>query len=188
MRLAGRRIRGLAAGDRGYTVPEMLVVVTILGTVMGGLTALFVQASNAELDMNRRFQAQVEARLALDKLRREVHCANKIVPNGPSASITVTLGSQCKTGSGDFTWCSVSLGPSRFGLYRKGGTTCDSGGVRWADYLTVGTLFNYTAQSTTSLATLHVDLPVDVEPNRSPPVWELEDDIVLRNTTRTTPT
>lgn len=185
MRLLLRRIRGRAAREGGYTVPELLSVMAILGTVLGGLTTLFVQASNAELDMNRRFHAQIEARLALDKLRREVHCANVITPNGASAAITLTLGSQCKTGSGQFTWCTVSLGPSRYGLYRKAGTTCDSSGVKWADYLTLGTLFNYTPQSTVSLATLHVDLPVDVDPNRSPGSWELDDDIVLRNSTRT---
>ena len=34
-----------------------------------------VSGTNAEVDMNRRFQAQTEARLGLDKLRSEVHCS-----------------------------------------------------------------------------------------------------------------
>ena len=42
----------------GYTLIEMLTVLVIMGIVIGSLTALFVQASNAEIDMNNRFQAQ----------------------------------------------------------------------------------------------------------------------------------
>ena len=62
-------------GERGYTLVEMLTVMVIMGVVMSGLTTVFVHASNSEADMNTRFQAQLTARLALDKMRREVHCA-----------------------------------------------------------------------------------------------------------------
>ena len=64
--------------ERGYTLVEMLTVLVIFGTVMGALLTLLVQGSNAELDMNNRFQAQQDARLALDKLRRETHCASAV--------------------------------------------------------------------------------------------------------------
>ena len=103
---------------------------------MAGLTTLFVQGSNAELDMNNRFQAQLNARLALDKVRREIHCGSVATPAGQSALIVVTLPSYCKTGSGSITWCTRSIGTNRFGLYRVPGTpgTC-TGGVKWADYL-----------------------------------------------------
>jgi type II secretory pathway pseudopilin PulG len=179
-----RRLQRLAAAEGGYSLPELVTVCAILGTVLGALTALFVQASNAEVDMNRRFHAQVEARLALDKLRREVHCASTITPQDVlTNSVTITLGSQCKTGSGQFTWCTYGSG-SRFALYREAGTTCDNvASVRWADYLTTGPIFTYTKPAG-ELAKLHVELPVDLDPNRSPPVWKLADDIVLRNSTR----
>ena len=45
-------------------------------------------------------------------------------------------------------------------------------------------IFNYTAQSTTSLADLKVDLPVNMRPAKSVELYELIDDIVLRNSTR----
>lgn len=41
------------------------------------------------------------------------------------------------------------------------------------------------AQSLTSLATLRVDFPVNVKPKRTVDVYELVDDIVLRNSSRT---
>jgi prepilin-type N-terminal cleavage/methylation domain-containing protein len=197
------RLRRLRS-DRGYTLVEMLTVLVIMTVVMGGLTTLFVQASNAEQDMNNRFQAQLTARLALDTLRREVHCASVASPTGSSSSVTITLPtwanpdgttSHCRTGSGQVTWCTRSVATNRYALYRVAGSTC-VGGVMWADYLvpssgapTCGSpaalcIFSYTAQSMTSLAKLHVDLPVNVKPSRTVDLYELADDVVLRNSSR----
>ena len=187
-----RVLRGLR-GERGYSLIEMLIVLAIMSVVMGALTTLFVQASNAELDMNNRFQAQQGARLALDKMRREVHCGTVATPAGQSSSVTLTLPSYCKTGSGSITWCTRNIATNRYALYRIVGSTC-AGGVMWADYLAPTStapacsgalcIFTYTAQSTSSLAKLHVDFPVNIKPSRSVEMYELVDDIVLRNSTR----
>ncbi len=173
------------ARENGYTVVELLVVMVILASVMGSLTTLFVQASNAELDLNNRFQAQQSARLALDKLRRETHCASQASVATPS-SVTLTLASYCPTGNGSVTWCAVGSG-SRYGLYRKAGATCDATGVKWADYLTTGAVFAYTPQSPSSLAKLRVDLPINLKPAKSVASYELVDEIVLRNSLRADP-
>ena len=45
-------------------------------------------------------------------------------------------------------------------------------------------IFNYTAQSTTSLAKLTVDFPVNVKPAKTVELYELMDDLVLRNSSR----
>ncbi len=188
-----RRLLRRLARERGYSLVEMLIVMAILGVVMGSLTTVFVQATNAEQGMNDRFQAQLTARLALDKMRREVHCASVATPTGSSSSVTLTLPSYCKTGSGSITWCTRSVATNRYALYRVVGSTC-TGGVMWADYLTPTTsaticsgalcIFNYTAQSLTSLANLKVDFPVNLRPSKSVELYELTDDIVLRNSTR----
>ena len=187
------RLLGRLRQERGYSLVEMLIVMSILGIVMGSLSTVFVQASNSEADMNSRFQAQLGARLALDKMRREVHCGSVASPAGSSSSVTLTLPSYCKTGSGSITWCTRSIATNRYGLYRVAGATC-TGGVKWADYLAPSStaavcsgalcIFSYTAQSTSSLAKLHVDFPVNVKPSRSVDMYELQDDIVLRNSTR----
>jgi prepilin-type N-terminal cleavage/methylation domain-containing protein len=169
--------------DRGYTLVEMLTVLVVFGTVMSALMALFVQGTNAEVDMNRRFQAQQDARVALDKIRRETHCASAVSVASPS-SVTLSMPSYCPTGNGSVTWCTASLGPSRYGLYRKTGAVCDATGVRWADHLTSANVFSYAAQSPTSLAKLSVDFPIDVKPSRTVDAYELKDDIVLRNSVR----
>jgi prepilin-type N-terminal cleavage/methylation domain-containing protein len=173
-----RRLRG----EAGYTLVEMLTVLVIFGTVMSALMTLFVQATNAENSMNNRFRAQQQARLALDRVRREVHCATAVTTSSQSA-VTLSLPSYC--GNGSVTWCTVSLGASRYGLFRKAGASCNATGVRYADYLTSPNVFpSYTAQSTTALATLKVDFPVNVKPARTVDLYELKDDIVLRNSTR----
>ena len=179
--------------ERGYSLVEMLIVMSIMGIVMGSLSTVFVSASNSEADMNNRFQAQLGARLALDKMRREVHCGSVATPSGSSSSVTLTLPSYCKTGSGSITWCTRNIATNRYGLYRVVGSTC-TGGVKWADYLVPTAsaavcsgalcIFSYTAQSASSLAKLHVDFPVNVKPSKSVDLYELQDDIVLRNSTR----
>jgi len=179
--------------ERGYSLIEMLTVLVIMGVVMSSLTTVFVQASNSESDMNNRFQAQLASKLALDKMRREVHCASVATPTGSSSSVTITLPSYCKTGSGSITWCTRSNGTNRYALYRVVGATC-TGGIKWADYLVPSStasvcsgalcIFNYTAQSTSALAKLSVDLPVNVKPSKTVELYELIDDIVLRNSTR----
>jgi prepilin-type N-terminal cleavage/methylation domain-containing protein len=178
----------------GYTLVEMVTVLAIMGVVLTGITALFVQGSNAEVDQNGRFQAQQDARMAVDRLRRDGHCASSIALSGTSAvrggvtyypTMTQTLPSGCGT---TVSWCTVAVGVAgnRFRLYRQSGSSCGTSGVRWADYLTVGPVFAYTAQSTQTLARLTVDIPVNPRPTTKPQeTYELNTDIALRNSTRT---
>jgi hypothetical protein len=88
---------------------------------------------------------------------------------------------------------------NRYALYRITGSTCGaSGGVKWADYLVATTgapasptcvggplcIFNYAGPTTALLAKLSVDLPVNVRPRKTVEVFELQDALVLRNSTR----
>jgi prepilin-type N-terminal cleavage/methylation domain-containing protein len=176
------RFRAAARREQGYSLLEMVVVMLILTTVVTVLSDVFVSGANAELDMNRRFEAQLNARLALDKMRREIHCASSATLNS-SASITLALPSQCPTGTGSVEWCTVGTG-SRFGLYRSTASPCDVSDTKWADYLVNASTFGYFAQSTTSLAKVSVTLPVDVDPAKSGGLYRLDDAIALRNSTR----
>lgn len=178
--------------ERGYSLVEMLAVIAILGVVMTGITSVFVSATRAEMDANRRFEAQVNARVALDKMRREIHCS-KSAATAPSTGlaplVTLTVARQCPTAVGGVdtavSWCSVSISTSRWALYRKVGSTCDATGTRWADRLVQADLFQYLPSSTNGLARLRVSLPVDVKPGDATPAYTLCDQIVLRNSTRT---
>src|SRR6476646_4550317 len=71
-----RFLNVLAVKEEGYSLVELLVVMIILGTVLASLTTVFVSGSKAEVALNQRFQAQQQARLALDRIRADIHCAS----------------------------------------------------------------------------------------------------------------
>ena len=180
------RVAALLRSERGYSLMELITSMAILGTVMASLSALLVSATNSEIDMNRRFQAQTQARLGLDRLRREVHCAMSVTPAGPASTITLTIPSTCPTAEGQtaLTWCTVANGANRWDLWRYHGSSCSGTGRRYAEHLTQSSVFSYTPQSTEKLATLNVVLPVNVTPAETHLLYTLDDDIVLRNSTR----
>jgi prepilin-type N-terminal cleavage/methylation domain-containing protein len=195
-RCAAAARRRLGA-EHGYSLSEMLVVLAILGIILGALTQLFISGSTAQVDMTRRFEAQQNMRLALDKLRREIHCGSGVTaPVLPTSSITISLGSYCPTnGTGaaaQITWCTKDKNGSAppgagapYSLWRYVGSTCSGTGQKWADYLTVHEIFTtYTVPTGGNLGTLGVNLPVDLSPNDAKQRYVLQDDIVLRNSPR----
>ena len=180
------RLGRLRRDESGFTLIELVTVLGMMLITMTALSYAMIAAHKTEEDMNRRFASQINARIALDQLRREIHCASAVTPVGSSASITITLGSRCPTaGAGtSVSWCTTGSG-TRYALYRKLGATCNSSGSKKSvDYLTAGTVFSYAAQSTSSLAVLSVTLPVNTNPASGRPDYRLTDDIVLRNSTR----
>jgi prepilin-type N-terminal cleavage/methylation domain-containing protein len=185
MASAGSLRERLRREESGFTLIELLVVIGMLVIVMTALSSALIAATKSEEEMNRRFASQINARIALDHLRREVHCASALTPAGASSSITITLGGRCPSAAGGTTvsWCTVGSG-TRFVLYRKVGATCDNTGKKTVDFLTADTVFTFTPQSATSLATLSVTLPVNTRPASGLPAYQLADDIVLRNSVR----
>ena len=163
----------------GYTLIELLLVCAILGTVLASLSVLFVSASGSQIDMNRRFRAQQDARVAVDKMRREIHCADQISPAGVSAAITVRLPAQCPSAGGALTNVTYDVVGSgqRFQLRRNT--------VVLADFISEQNAFSYTAPvASTSLGRLRLTLPINTKPTDVGKEWRLVADIVLRNTTR----
>jgi prepilin-type N-terminal cleavage/methylation domain-containing protein len=182
-----RRLRRLIRRESGYSLIELVTVMAILGTILGALTTAFVQGSTAELEANRRVQAQLEATAAFDRLRRDIHCASSVtLPSPGIAGPTLTL-SGCASwpSPGTMSWCTVESG-NHYALYRLAGSSCGATGRRYADYLTLASIFTPTnSVAATSLAKVHVVVRVNVNPAKAFDSFELVDDIVLRNSTRT---
>ena len=117
-----------APPSRGFTIPEMLVVLAIMGIVTRrARPALRRRRRSRRSTSARRFEAQQEGRIALDTLRREIHCASAISSTqtgaglAEPASIKITLGSYCSgapTGGGDVTWCTGTVAPAATQLRR----------------------------------------------------------------------
>jgi prepilin-type N-terminal cleavage/methylation domain-containing protein len=174
-------LRTRLAGRAGYTLVEMITVMIILSIVLAGLTTMFHAGMTAEVRANRELDAQQNARAALDRMRRELHCANAIsAANGvPVSSVTVTLPPVCSGSDATVTYATVAVAANRWKLTRTGAATSTI-----ADYLTLDTIFTYHIPGSGTLGRLQVDIPVNVNPADTGTLWRLQDDIVLRNTSR----
>ena len=123
-------------------------MLTIIGIVLVGITQLLVSGLTSEKDQSNRTQAQQEARLGLDKLRREIRCANGLTTSSgyPASAITIQLGSYCPTAGGaaaTVTWCTKDkngasppvAGAQPYALWRYTGSACSGTGTKWASNL-----------------------------------------------------
>jgi prepilin-type N-terminal cleavage/methylation domain-containing protein len=179
--------------EHGYTLVELLVVMLILGVVVSGLTAVFVSGSSASVDLNRRFAAQQQARMALDRIRTDIHCATaaqaQTISSYPGVKFAVA---NCYASTPTVSWCAVQVtaSPPRYALYRTTGTTnvcmsSDASRVLVADYLTTSSAFTTSTIPQYSLQTVGVDFNVSIHPTtKTRDVYRLTDSIVARNSTR----
>lgn len=189
-------MNALRREEHGYSLVELLVVMVILSVVLSGLTAVFVSGSTAEVRLNRRFQAQQQARLALDRIRGDIHCAShadathtiNLLP-----ALRLNVASCSATKPYDY-WCvsTVSTTPARYKLWRTTSTaaptaaTCtstDASRVPIADYLVSSSVFTTLAIPQYGLQTVGVDFRVSVNPTTTKDIYELKDSIVARNYT-----
>src|SRR5438445_13418307 len=110
----------------------MITVMMIMSVVYAGITTVFVAGSKAQNEQDRRFRAQLNTRLALDKIRKDIHCATDVTPFA-TASVTLKLPSGC---GWDVRWCTVAVSgfPTRYALYRESGPTSASSQVKYAAY------------------------------------------------------
>jgi type II secretory pathway pseudopilin PulG len=170
-------------GEEGHTLTELVTALAIMTVVLGGLATMFHSGVRAELRASRDVQAQQQARLALDRLRQELHCASAIAPTTgvPEAAITVTLPAVCRGADTSVTYATSSVATDRWELTRTGNST---GASTVADYLTTSAPFTYYVPASGTLGRLAVDIPVNVNPTDTTTLWRLQDDIVLRNTSR----
>jgi prepilin-type N-terminal cleavage/methylation domain-containing protein len=182
-------------GEKGYSLVELLVTMVILSIVVGGLTTVFISGSSAQVNLDQRFQAQQNARLALDRIRVDVHCATaaqaQTINTYPGIKLNV---SSCSTTS-PISYCVVQFTstPVRYQLFRATGTgatdctSTDNTRVLIADYLTSSSVFTTAAIPQYSLQTIGVDLKVGVNTTSTTKnAYELTDSIVARNSTRCT--
>jgi prepilin-type N-terminal cleavage/methylation domain-containing protein len=160
--MAPRVFRAIAARLRssdGFALAELLVVMVVLGIVITPTVAAFTSNLNQEVDQSRREQAYARARLALQRMRADIHCSGGVtsVDQNPSGGFTLTLteAHQGQDGwcpvvipAGDLStgvqWCTVpaDAAASYFVLYRFLGTDsslCGAGGASTfvVDYIAV---------------------------------------------------
>jgi len=119
-------------GEAGYTLIELLVVMIIMGVVLLGLTTSFAAGLTAEAGATRRAQTQMNARIALNRMRTDVHCASgaPAPQENPYGGFTLTLTESpnacplVTTSSAGVQWCTIPVAGSttQWQLFRFLGT------------------------------------------------------------------
>jgi len=208
VRHAAAKVSRRLAGERGFTLIETLVVVAILLIVLGALVDGFASVSKAEVDQTRRASDQQAARQALDRMRKDIHCAsgasvsqivdpvtlvpqdawllNLQIPNAYCNGVT-----DAASGATGVQWCTAPVNGSTtlYGLYRTintpAGTTCDAANANFqVDYLTRSQVWTYPLPTCAAgqVQTVGIDMPVNRDyPKRPSRTYELTDSIALRN-------
>ena len=135
--------------EGGYTLIELLIVFILTAIVLGAVVVSFTIGMHQEVDQSRREGAYATARVALQRIRLDVHCASGGYDSvGPNAygGFTLTLTESGDTagsgwcpavipegsGSAGVQWCTIPSpdNPNKFRLYRFLGldpTDCDGG-------------------------------------------------------------
>ncbi len=175
-----RRLARLCPNEGGFTLVELLAVMAILSLVMLGVTSLFLSGVRSQATISTTFNGEVALHVGLDKLRIDVHAA---CSQTAQSATSVTLSLPPCDGTKIVTWC-TQANNGAYSLYRNVGSTC--GGSDYADYLTGGSIFTYTAQNVTAgsnaLPRLHVNMTINADPaHNALSSFHVVDDLVFRN-------
>jgi prepilin-type N-terminal cleavage/methylation domain-containing protein len=196
---AGARRRGALTKQGGFTLVELVIVMVILLIVLAPLTASFASGMIAQVDQTNRFDAQENARQALDRMRKDIHCAHGVTDpytnswGGQTLVLTQTNATgtaECpglvQTNASAVQWCTIPVAGAtdRYQLYRENDpdATCDGSiSTFMVDYLTRADIWASPTCITGQFPTVEVTMPVDVDPSKRPGAYTLSDQIALRN-------
>ena len=126
--------------ESGFSLPELLIVLTITVILMGGLSTILGLGLNTSKTSNSILASQTGVVVALDRLDYEARCASNAALVSSGAGVTLTLPSQCTHATGTVTWC-VTGGS----LIRYSGSACSGSGLTLTTNVTSATPFSCVA-------------------------------------------
>jgi len=195
---AVRQLRRRLRADAGFSLVEVTVVMVVMLAILAPLTYSFIAADRAQVDQTRRFDAQQNARQALDRMRKDIHCAHAANDPSTNASGGQTLlltetnngVAECpgliQSGASAVQWCTVPVSgfTNRYRLYRENdpNTTCDGSlSTFMVDYLTRADLWGSPTCISGQYATVDLTMPVDIAAGDGGGAYSLSDEIAIRN-------
>ena len=72
------RLTRVLAQEEGFTLVELLVVILLMGIILAPLIDSMVSALNAQAQQTNVVSAQEQARLAMERMRKDIHCAHSV--------------------------------------------------------------------------------------------------------------
>jgi prepilin-type N-terminal cleavage/methylation domain-containing protein len=191
-------VRGRLESTAGFTLIELIVVMTMLSIVLGVVVTSFTSALAGEHRSMVKATAEENARMSLNRIRLDIHCATGV--NGlnerPGGGWTITLNenntsdTQCAMltlapGSSGVQWCTIPVSENRWRLYRENGLDCDGvNSTFMVDYLVEANPWTLVPCVSRQAEALGVRFYVNVNPNKLLDGYTLQDEIALRNASR----
>lgn len=105
--------------ESGFTLPELLIYITVLAVIMGALSMIFALGLRTSKTSGSIEASQADVVVAFDRIDYEARCASSATLVSGGAGVTLNLPSQCPNASGTISWC-VSGGS----LIRYTGSAC----------------------------------------------------------------
>lgn len=159
-------------GYKGFTLIELMVVVTILSFIILGLVTFFTGGARSWISGQNQLKAQREARIAVDRMVKEIREANKV--DGHENEITVSypsaLGGENVTFSLDIDSNSVKR----------------NNAITLLDHISVGGFhieyYDIEGNPTTpaNASKIMITVKVDVDDDNKPDIT-IETEVTLRN-------
>lgn len=169
-----------ARDESGFTLIELVVVMTVLVLLMGGVSAMFISGLQTSSTTNDILASQTQIHIALDRLEFEARCASTIARVSSGAGITLTLPTQCPHATGTVSYC-VSSGS----LLRYTTSGCTGTGQTIVNGITSTTPFSCIA-TVGDYPELQVALTVQTQSSKD--TVSATDKIAMRNASLTTST
>ena len=110
--------------ESGFTLVELMVVLTITLVVVAALANLFTSGMTATSKANATLASQANLIVAVNRIEFEARCSSKASLVSGGVGVTLTLPTYCVNASGTFTWC-VTSGA----LVKYSGLSCTGSGV-----------------------------------------------------------
>jgi prepilin-type N-terminal cleavage/methylation domain-containing protein len=199
-RLLGRARREPVSSEAGFTLVELLVTIVIMAVLLAPIVSSMLSALNAQAQQLNVAVAQEQARLALQRMRKDIHCAHAVETPVTNASggETIIFTETNTTGVAEcpgliaqnasaVEWCTIPVSgyTDRYQLYRENNpnNACDSSQATYeVDYITQADLWSLPTCNGGEYPTVAVSLPVDVDPSSTEAgTYDLSDQIALRN-------
>jgi len=191
-------VRGRLRSADGFTLIELLTVMVLLGIILGSVVTSFSSAFAGETRAFAQAQAEENARMALNRIRLDIHCSTGVKGLNANANggWTITLGEsntvdQCAQltlapGSSGVQWCTIRVSPNRWRLYRENGlVACNGVNSKFmGDNLVLPNPWSSVACVPGRAGALGVQFYVNITPGKPQNGYTLRDEIALRNTTR----
>lgn len=171
----------LARDESGFTLIELVVVMTVLVLVMAAVSSLFLQGLHTSNTTSGILASQTQIHIALDRLEFETRCASQATRVSSGAGVTLTLPTQCMHATGTITWCVTGGSLVRY----SGSSSCSGIGQTMATKITSATPF-------TCISTVgdypELQVALTAQTHSSNDTVSATDQIDMRNTSAVTST